>query len=142
MDNNIGIRISHSQYKNQISNNVFLNNKNDFIKGEEFPTFELIIVVISFIIMTVFIVFWRDKKEKKYKSSKEKKHSIDSRGNPCPIPLIMTKKKIAKISKGDVLEIITTDVVAKENIERYAFKNYELVRIDKKGELYKIYIKK
>jgi parallel beta-helix repeat protein len=140
--NNIGIRISHSQYKNQISNNFFSNNKNDFIVGSGFPTFELIIVVISLIIMTAFIVFWREKKGKKTQSSKDTKHYIDARGNPCPIPLIMTKKKIAKITKGEILEIITTDIVAKENIERYAIKNYELVRIDQKGELYKIYIKK
>ena len=138
-DNNIGIRVSHPQYKNQISNNVFSNNKNDFIEGERFPTFELIIVVISFIIMTVFIVFWR---EKKTQSSKDTKNYLDARGNPCPIPLIMTKKKIAKMKKGEILEIITTDIVAKENIERYAIEKYELVRIDRKGELFKIYIKK
>jgi parallel beta-helix repeat protein len=141
-DNNNGIQLSHSQYKNQISNNVYSNNKNDFIVLGGFPTFQLIIVVISLIIMTVFIVFWREKKGKKTQSSKESKNSLDTRGNPCPIPLIMTKKKIAKMKKGETLEIITTDIVAKENIERYAIEKYELVRIDKKGELFKIYIKK
>jgi parallel beta-helix repeat protein len=141
-DNNNGIQVSHSQYKNQISNNVFSNNKNDFIVVGGFPTFQLIIIVISFIIMTAFIVFWREKKEKKTQSSKDKKNYLDARGNPCPIPLIMTKKKIAKITNGETLEIITTDIVAKENIERYAIEKYELVSIDKKGELFKIIIKK
>jgi parallel beta-helix repeat protein len=141
-DNNNGIQLSHSQYKNQISNNVYSNNKNDFIVLGEFPTFQLIITVVSLIILTAFIVFWREKKGKKTQPSKDKKNSLDTRGNPCPIPLIMTKKKIAKMTKGETLEIITTDIVAKENIERYAIEKYELVRIDKKGELYKIYIKK
>ena len=141
-DNDIGIRVPHSQYKNQISNNDFSNNKNDFIRGAGFPTFELIIVANTTIIMTAFIVFWREKKEKKTQSSKDTKHLLDVRGNPCPIPLIMTKKKIAKMTKGEILEIITADIVAKENIERYAIDKYELIRIDKKGELFKIYIKK
>ncbi|UCF12907.1 MAG: sulfurtransferase TusA family protein, partial [Thermoplasmatales archaeon] len=98
--------------------------------------------VIALIIMTVFIVFWREKKEKKTQPSKDTKFSLDARGNPCPIPLIMTKKKIAKMNKGELMEIITADIVAKENIERYAIDKYELVRIDKKEGLFKIYIKK
>ena len=134
--------MSHSQYKNQISNNVFSNNKNDLKVGAEFPIFELIIVVLSLTTMTAFIVFWKGKKEKIMQSSKDTKNYLDARGNPCPIPLIMTKKKIAKMKKGEILEIITTDIVAKENIERYAIEKYELVRIDRKGELFKIYIKK
>lgn len=140
-DNNIGIRIPHSQYKNTISNNAFSNNKDDFIRGAKFPTFELMIVVIALILMTAFIVFWREKEEKKTQPSKDTKHSLDARGHPCPIPLIMTKKKIAKMNKGEILEIITADIVAKENIERYAIDKYKLVRIDKKGDLFKIYIK-
>ena len=51
-------------------------------------------------------------------------------------------KKIAKIKKGEVLEILTADVVAKENIERFGIEKHELIRIDKKGELFKIFIKK
>ena len=64
-DNTIGIRISHSQYKNNITNNVFSNNKDDFVVGGGFPTYELIIVVIALIIMTVFIVFWREKRQQR-----------------------------------------------------------------------------
>ncbi len=137
-DNNIGIRIPSSEYQNQISNNDFSNNKNDYTQAAGFPTFEFIIVAVSLILMTAFILFW---KEKNTPSSKDTRHSLDARGNPCPIPLIMTKKKISKIAKGEILEIITADIVAKENIERYARDNYDLIRIDKKGELFKIYIK-
>ena len=92
--------------------------------------------------MTAFSNFHNRKKANKAQSTKETKNYLDAKGEPCPVPLIMTKKKIANIPKGEILEIVTTDIVVKENIERYAIKNYELVRIDKKGELYKIFIKK
>jgi tRNA 2-thiouridine synthesizing protein A len=112
------------------------------MRGAGFPLFEFIIVVISLVFMTGFIVFWRERKEKKIHRSKETKHTLDARGNPCPIPLIMTKKKLNKMTKGEILEITTTDIVAKENIERYAIDKYELIRIDKKGGHFKIFIKK
>ena len=67
---------------------------------------------------------------------------MDVKGKPCPIPLIMAKKKIAKKNKGEVLEIITPDIVVKENIERYSKKKYELIRIDEKDRIFRIYIKK
>ena len=54
----------------------------------------------------------------------------------------MTKKKITKMKKGEILEIITTDFVAKENLERLGKEKYELIRIDKEGKIFKIYIKK
>jgi len=54
----------------------------------------------------------------------------------------MTKKKMARMKKGQELEIITDDVVAKENIERFGSEKHELVRIDKKEEVFRIYIKK
>jgi tRNA 2-thiouridine synthesizing protein A len=141
-DNNIGIRISNPQYKNNIVNNDFSNNKNDYIQEAGFPLFEFIIVAISLVFMTIFIVFWREGKEKKIHISTETKHTLDARGNPCPIPLIMTKKKLNKMTKGEILEITTADIVAKENIESYAVDKYELIRIDKKGGDFKIFIKK
>ena len=73
---------------------------------------------------------------------KDTTNYLDARGNLCPIPLIMTKKKIAKMNNNEILEIITTDFVVKENIERFGKENHELIRIDKKDELFKIYIKK
>jgi tRNA 2-thiouridine synthesizing protein A len=92
--------------------------------------------------MTLFIVSWREKKDKISLPPKDTNLTLDARGKPCPIPLIMTKKKITKMSKGETLEIITEDIVSKENIERYAIDKYELINIYKTGGLFKIYIKK
>ena len=82
--------------------------------------------------------------EKSEKNSyfKGEKHILDTQGKACPIPLIMTKKKIAKINKGKILEIITSDIVAKENIERFGREKHKLLRTEKKDELFKLFIKK
>jgi tRNA 2-thiouridine synthesizing protein A len=67
---------------------------------------------------------------------------MNVKGKPCPVPLIMTKKKITKIDKGEVLEVITESIVVKENIERFSKKKYELIHINEKNRIFKIYIKK
>jgi TusA-related sulfurtransferase len=69
-------------------------------------------------------------------------HSLDVRGRPCPIPLIMLKKKIIKINKGEILEVIAESLVVKENIERYANEKKIDVSVEEENELFKIYIKK
>ena len=67
---------------------------------------------------------------------------MDVKGKTCPVPLIMAKKKIAKMDKGEVLEIITTDIAVKENIERFSKKKFELIIIDERDRMFRIYIKK
>ena len=83
------------------------------------------------------------KKQKTKTPILEKKiHTLDTTGEICPVPLIMTKKKIKKMNKGEKLEIITDDIVAKENIERYAQEKHTLVNIEEKNKIFKINIKK
>ena len=70
-------------------------------------------------------------------------HSLDVQGKPCPVPIVMIKKKMSKIKEGEVLEVTTSALVAKENIERYCKKKYELIKIDEEDNgIFKIYIKK
>ena len=69
-------------------------------------------------------------------------HSIDAKGKPCPIPLIMLKKKMAKINKGELVEVIADSFVTKENIERFGRERYEFIGIDEDDGVFKIYIKK
>jgi len=126
-DNNIGIHVPSDKYGNHISDNTFSNNKNDIEKESGMPIFELIIAVLILVCLTVFILFWKEKSHKKTSTSKDTKHYLDARGKPCPIPLIMAKKKITKMKKGEILEIITTDFVAKENLERLGKEKYELI---------------
>jgi TusA-related sulfurtransferase len=104
--------------------------------------YETLIVIGIIIAATALILFWKQKRLENISVSKNAKYSIDAIGELCPIPLIMAKKKIAKMNKGEILEIITTDIVVKENIERFCMKKFELIRIDGEGKLFKIYIKK
>jgi len=68
--------------------------------------------------------------------------TINAKGKLCPIPLIMLKKKMTKINKGEVVKIIADSFVTKENIERFGRKKYELVGSDDDEGIFKIYIKK
>ena len=69
-------------------------------------------------------------------------HILDVRGRPCPIPLIMTKKKIKKIKKGEIIEIISDEWVSKENLERFGKKKFNLLHIDEDNDIFKVYIRK
>ena len=61
-------------------------------------------------------------------------HTLDVRGRPCPVPIIMVKKKLATIKTGETIEVTVDSLVVKENIERYLDDNSITVNItDKKG---------
>lgn len=141
-DNNNGILVPTSNYQNKISENVFSNNKNDIKNEFGLPIFESLIVFLTLVLLTIFILFWKEKSNKKLPTSKDIKHSINAIGKQCPIPLIMTKKKMVKMKKGEVLELITTDFVVEENLERFGREKHELIRIDREGDKIKIYIRK
>jgi len=37
------------------------------------------------------------------------KHSLDVKGQLCPIPVIRTQNKVKKLAAGDILEVVCTD---------------------------------
>jgi len=39
----------------------------------------------------------------------EHPHTLDARGLNCPLPILRTRKAIASLSSGEVLEVIATD---------------------------------
>ncbi len=41
--------------------------------------------------------------------TKEIKHEINTSGTCCPIPMITTIKALTKLSKGDIIKVISTD---------------------------------
>lgn len=141
IENNIGIKLGSSKYPNYESDNIFSGN----IKNIEKP-FEVPLIFTAFLIgatfVTLAIVFYLEQKKQKNNVSKKSTHILDARGRPCPIPLIMAKKKIKKIKKGDTLRIISDDIVAKENLERFGIEKHELVNIEEKDGLFNIFIKK
>jgi selenium metabolism protein YedF len=48
---------------------------------------------------------------------------VDARGKLCPAPLIMTKKALGEIAKGDSLRVLIDNEVSKNNVERFLSDN-------------------
>ena len=69
-------------------------------------------------------------------------YMLDVRGKPCPIPLIMLKKKMKKICTEKTVEILVESIVVKENIERYSRENQIDFKTKEENGIFKIYIKK
>lgn len=65
-------------------------------------------------------------------------HTLDVRGRPCPVPIIMVKKKLAKIQTGETIEVTVDSLVVKENIERYLDDNCITVNITEKKGIFKL----
>lgn len=67
--------------------------------------------------------------------------TINCVGLPCPKPVIMTKKELENIENGE-LEVIVDNLVAKENVSKYAKSAGLDFTINEKENLYHILIKK
>ncbi|MBM4235137.1 MAG: sulfurtransferase-like selenium metabolism protein YedF [Firmicutes bacterium] len=72
------------------------------------------------------------------------KKEIDSRGLPCPQPVLNTKKALEELTgKGDsgfVLTVLVDNEVARENVTRFAKANGYRVTAEKKDDLFQIII--
>ena len=70
--------------------------------------------------------------------------SVDARGESCPRPVLMSKKNIAKMEIGQVLEILTTDPGSLSDIPAWAnVTGQEMISIDKNNpEEFRFIIKK
>ena len=68
---------------------------------------------------------------------------LDASGKKCPMPVLMTKKELRKMSSGEVLEVIADDVGAKKDIPALLGKSGdELVELKEDGPKLKFFIKK
>ena len=70
---------------------------------------------------------------------------IDTTGQACPVPVLLTRRGLKKIRSGEILEVIGDFFPAKKNIQDYAEKHghevIEIIEPDDNG-IYKLYIKK
>ncbi len=70
-------------------------------------------------------------------------HKIDARGRVCPLPLFYTKKKIDELKKGEELEVLTDDAVAKSTIPQWTKEHgHEIIKIEEYGSDFKVIIRK
>jgi len=68
---------------------------------------------------------------------------LDAKGLACPMPIVKTKKAINELESGQVLEILTTDKGAKNDLTAWAKSGgHELLKSDVKNDILKFWIKK
>ena len=68
---------------------------------------------------------------------------LDVKGKTCPMPVLMTRKKIRTLISGKVLKIIGDFEPAKINIQNFLKKEgHQVLQVEEEGEIYSIYAKK
>lgn len=69
--------------------------------------------------------------------------TLDVRGECCPYPLILTKKKVEKLRSGEILKIIADDPVAPQNIDAWAKKSgNKLLAVQQEGKIFNIFVQR
>jgi tRNA 2-thiouridine synthesizing protein A len=68
---------------------------------------------------------------------------LDVKGKMCPMPVALTKRKLAEMQSGQMLEVTGEGQLELENIQRWLKNNgQEVVDISKAGDEFKILVKK
>lgn len=70
--------------------------------------------------------------------------SLDTKGLICPMPLLKTKKAMAKIESGKILEVIGTDPGSKNDLPGWCERSGHqfLGMVEGDGGVFRFYIKK
>ena len=67
---------------------------------------------------------------------------LDVKGKTCPMPVLLTRKKIRTLESGKVLKIFGDFEPAKTNIQNFLRKEgHEVLEVEEEGEIYSIYTK-
>jgi tRNA 2-thiouridine synthesizing protein A len=68
---------------------------------------------------------------------------LDVKGKMCPIPVALTKRKLAELEVGQLLEVTGEGELEFDNIQRWVRNNgYEVVQAQKADAEFKLLIKK
>ncbi len=68
---------------------------------------------------------------------------LDVRGECCPYPLLLTKKKVESLKSGEILEITADDPVAPQNIDSWAKKSgNKFLAVRQEGNIFKILVQR
>ena len=67
---------------------------------------------------------------------------VDVKGKTCPMPVLLTRKKIRTVEPGIILEIIGDFQPAKKNIQNFLNTNgHEVLEIQEEQGIYHIFTK-
>jgi TusA-related sulfurtransferase len=69
--------------------------------------------------------------------------TLDSIGLYCPQPLFLTREEIDTLEVGQVLEVLSDDPAAEEDLKRFAKRTgHEILSIEKKKDVLRFLIRK
>lgn len=69
--------------------------------------------------------------------------TLDVRGECCPYPLILTKKRVEELKSGEILLITADDPVAPQNIDSWAKKSgNKLLAVKQDGKIFQVYVQR
>ena len=69
--------------------------------------------------------------------------TLDVRNKVCPMPVLLTRRKLEEMESGKVLHIIGNIPASKENIQRFAQGHgHEILEVTEERTQYEIFIKK
>jgi tRNA 2-thiouridine synthesizing protein A len=69
--------------------------------------------------------------------------TLDVKGKMCPMPVVLTKRKLESIKLGQLLEVVGEGELEFDNIQRWVRNNgHEVVEASKSDSSFKIVIKK
>lgn len=72
--------------------------------------------------------------------------TLDTLGYFCPMPIILTSKKIKELAAGQVLEVLSDDEGIKKDMPAWCHTTgHEMVGLEEEGQpptVYKAYVKK
>ncbi|TDL78846.1 sulfurtransferase TusA family protein [Peribacillus frigoritolerans] len=68
---------------------------------------------------------------------------LDAKGLACPMPIVKTKKAMNELETGQILEVLTTDKGAKNDLTAWAASTgNEMVDMKEEDNVFVFYIKK
>ncbi len=71
------------------------------------------------------------------------KRILDCLGLYCPEPLFQTRTEIDKLEIGEVLEVLSDDPAAEEDLKRFAKRTgHEIIKLERENDCLRFLIKK
>ena len=69
--------------------------------------------------------------------------TLDCRGDACPMPLLKTKKTMADMAPGEILEVVGTDPGSKQDLPSWAARTGNLyLGVEEEGEVFHFFLQK
>jgi tRNA 2-thiouridine synthesizing protein A len=69
--------------------------------------------------------------------------TLDCRGDACPLPLLKTKKAMAELNSGEILEVVGTDPGSKNDLPSWASRTGNTyLGVEEEGEIFHFYLQK